>query len=98
MKKIIILSSALLLISFSANAQISVVFGEPEQYPPRIYSPYYEEYIYRYPTGHNRRDADWIYWGKERRDQEERNRKEHDGHDNGNHGEGNRGNDNHDRR
>lgn len=94
MKKILILSSALLLISFSANAQISVIFGEPEPYPPRIYSPNYEEYIHRYPTGHIRRDADWVYWGNERRDQDERNRKEHD---NGSHGEENRGNDNHDR-
>ena len=94
MRKIIILSSALLLISFSANAQISITFGEPESYPPHVYSPYYVEYAHRYPSGH-RHDRDWEYWAQERRDQEERDHRKQNSHDNGNHGEGNRGNDKH---
>jgi len=103
MKKVIILSSALCLLASYANAQVSVTFGDVESYPPNIYSPYYAEYINRYPTGH--RHDNWEYWAQERRDQDERERREreehyrHDWHDNGNHkGNCNNDHDNHERR
>ena len=93
MKKTVVLSSILYLCAcYSANAQISVTFGEPgyvERYPPTVYSPAYPEYYNRYPQGHanhGHHHNDWSYWAQQRRD--------HDGddhHNNGNH-------DDHDRR
>lgn len=82
MKNIIILSSALCLLASYANAQVSVTFGNVDSYPPNIYSPYYVEYIHRYPTG--QRHENWEYWAQERREQEVRERRERDEHDNRN--------------
>jgi len=48
-KKIIILSGALsLMISFSANAQVSITFGEPE--PSYVEAPAYVSPTPVYPT------------------------------------------------
>ena len=103
MKKILMLSSALfLLTSHAATAQISVILGEPIYVEPPVYSappvyaPGYLEYNHRYPSQYydnhrHHRQNDWAYWAKQRREKEE----EHEHHDNGNHGEGNRRHDDH---
>lgn len=93
MKKIILLSSALVLFgSYSANAEINVNvdFGSPAVVEEPV-----RGYIVRpdYPSEHYdiHRHRHNDYWARKQQE-------EHEHHDNGNHGEGNRGNGNHDHR
>ena len=99
MKKIIMLSSALFLLSsYSADAQVSVTFGEapvyeapPVYYTPTVYAPSYVEYNHRYPSQyydmhHQHRHNDMAYWSNHHRQEDARDHREHDDHDNGNHG------------
>ncbi len=68
MKKLIMLSGALcVLAAASANAQISVVVGQPVYYTPPIYTVEYREYYNRYPhyKGHARGRDDWSYWAEQ---------------------------------
>ena len=100
MKKVILLTSALILLgSTSANAEINlnVDFGEPVYAQPVYMSPGYvirPDYPSEHYDRHRHRHND--YWA--RRNQEERGQREHASHDNGNHREGGHGNEDHGRK
>jgi len=92
MKKTIILGGILcVLASYSASAQVNVIFGQPRYVQPPVYDhPYvydegYTEYYRRYPYYAGRknknRHENWSYWAHERSNGQNRG----NDHDNRNH-------------